>query len=158
MYLPLGSFTGIVGMFPYFLYWKIFNVFYLKLILQNLKGMFNVPFPIINTYISSARGFKFLSASSQSNVKYFSFSFLSNFFPIYCQSYHSMILMALSNLDLKCPESLLLSHQSLQTFLPLVSPKFPIRDNHVQFNFILLKIASNQFCPPSKCLYFSRSV
>ena len=77
MYLPLGSFTGIVGMFPYFLYWKIFNVFYLKLILlQNLKGMFNVPFPIINTYISSARGFKFLSASSQSNVKYFPFSFL----------------------------------------------------------------------------------
>jgi len=121
--------------------------------------MFNVPFPIINTYISSARGFKFLSASSQSNVKYFSFSFLikllSNLLSIL--SFYDSYGFIKSRFKI-CPESLLLSHQSLQTFLPLVSPKFPIRDNHVQFNFILLKIASNQFCPPSKCLYFSRSV
>ena len=62
---------GIVGMFPYFFILKIFNVFYLKLILLNCKGCSMYPSQLLILILYSARGLKFLSASSESNVSYF---------------------------------------------------------------------------------------
>ena len=143
-------------MFPYFFILKIFNVFYLKLILLNCKGCSMYPSQLLILILYSARGLKFLSASSESNVSYF-LSLLIKllwFFPIYCQSYLSMILMASSNLDFKNMSRIHFSKSSIfETFLPSVFPNFPIRDNQ-HFNFNHLKIISNQL-PPWKSLSFS---